>query len=106
MPKGYPGRVFSDTERVCRYRRKLRQNVIAAYGGMCACCGERNEVFLVIDHLNGGGNAHRRRVGGSSQTFYRWLRDGGYPAEFRVLCQNCNWAVRMGGCPHQESNRG
>lgn len=88
-----------------KYVRRLRHDVWDAYGGrFCRCCGETEEYFLTIDHVDGGGSAHRReiRATGQSSKFYLWLRDNAYPSGFQVLCQNCNvgkW--RNGGrCPH------
>ena len=86
-----------------RYARKLRRAAFDAYGGpVCACCGEDQELFLTIDHVNGDGAAHRRELG--KRVIYGWLKEHGYPEGFRVLCQNCNagrW--RNGGvCPHEE----
>ena len=37
-------------------KRKLRQEVLDAYGGKCACCGEEQYEFLCIDHVNDDGN--------------------------------------------------
>lgn len=89
--------------------RKLRVAVLEAYGGGCACCGEDEEKFLAIDHVNGGGNAHREKIFGkkniSGPMMYRWLRNQGYPKdEFQLLCHNCNIGKHHNGgiCPHQE----
>lgn len=69
----------------------------------CACCEEPNLVFLVIDHIEGGGNEHRKQTrtrGGYS--FYLWLIREGFPEGFRVLCHNCNMATgTLGYCPHK-----
>ena len=40
-------------------RATLRQTVIAAYGGKCACCGIDDWHFLSIDHINNDGAKHR-----------------------------------------------
>ncbi len=84
-------------------RRKLRLEAIEAYGGKCVCCGEAEEAFLEFDHINGGGNAHRREVGSTKQV-YVWLKANGYPANvFQLLCANCNRAKeRPEGCPHAQ----
>src|SRR5689334_23309544 len=37
---------------------RLRAEVIAAYGGKCACCGETEQKFLTIDHEEGTGAEH------------------------------------------------
>lgn len=81
--------------------QERKREVVNAYGGKCACCGENRLVFLAIDHVNGGGNQHRKEVGGSYR-IYRWLKEHGYPGGFRVLCHNCNFATTGGKtCPHQ-----
>ena len=84
--------------------RAMRNAAIDAYGATCACCGERANEFLTIDHI-GGIKAHgvastdfRRKATG----LYAWLKQHNYPAGFRVLCMNCNWSIGCRGyCPHQ-----
>lgn len=83
-------------------RRRYREEAFAAYGGACACCGEKNYEFLTIDHPDGGGRKEREEnfaPGGSS--FARWLARQGYPPGYRVLCHNCNSSYGYYGyCPH------
>lgn len=83
---------------------KLKQEVFEHYGGnRCACCGEVKDIkFLHIDHKNGGGNAHRRAIGGhSGGKFYRWLKKNGFPVGYQVLCADCNTVKGYyGECPH------
>lgn len=93
-----------------RYARQKhqerREQVIRHYGSVCSCCGEDHSAFLAVDHVDGGGNAHRRELGKGkmvgSSTFYRWLIESGFPDGFQVLCHNCNFAKshHPGGCPH------
>lgn len=87
-----------------KYRDHLRQQVIDHYGGKCQCCGETTREFLCIDHINGGGNEHRRQTsiwGGFH--FTRWLIKHDCPDGFQVLCHNCNMAKGMyGTCPHNK----
>lgn len=72
-----------------------RALVLAHYGTVCACCGTTKD--LGIDHVNGGGDEHRRELGRNGGAgFYRWLIDQGYPAGFQVLCGRCN-ASKSGG---------
>lgn len=89
-----------------KYNRELRARTLAAYGGHCVCCGEQTPQFLVIDHIAGGGNQHRRSlgiVGGGGADFYRWLARENYPQGFRVLCHNCNMSRgAYGFCPHED----
>jgi hypothetical protein len=83
-----------------RYVHRMRQGALDAYGRECACCGDSTEVFLAIDHIDGGGNRHRKEIGGSGSHFYIWLARNDYPPGFQTLCHNCNWAKSRGGCPH------
>ena len=85
-----------------QYVRKLREQVIATYGGRCECCGETAYEFLTVDHTNGDGAKHRKECG-AGHTFYRWLVKAGCPREgFRLLCWNCNLSRgRYGFCPHE-----
>lgn len=90
-------------QRVMDRAKIVKDAVFAAYGGyVCACCGERNPVFMTIDHIHGCGHEQRKKhgLGGS---FYAWLRRKGFPPGFQVLCFNCNLgrAKNGGVCPHQ-----
>lgn len=92
------------------YHRKLynekRDLVFAAYGGyVCACCGEKEPTFLTIDHVNGGGNKHIKKIGGAGK-LYPWLIRHGFPAGFQVLCFNCNHGKHLNGgiCPHKKTS--
>ena len=91
---------------VRKHQQKLRANTLIAYGGdppRCACCSESYLEFLSIDHIGGGGNIERRRLGISGINFYRWLKKHNYPLGYRVLCFNCNLAIGFYGyCPHQK----
>jgi hypothetical protein len=86
-----------------RMRQALRLEVLNFYGGKCACCGEAEICFLAIDHINGGGNKHRKEIGGSK--IYFWLKANNFPSGFQVLCHNCNLAKGFYGiCPHNVQN--
>ena len=90
------------------HHASLRQDALAAYGNVCACCGETQELFLSIDHIDGGGTKHRKEVsrGKGGHHFYQWLKSADYPSEFQTLCYNCNWGKYRNGniCPHQETS--
>ena len=85
---------------------KLKIEVLSHYAGglpKCACCDDLHIEFLGIDHIDGGGAKHRKKVGGSGQV-YRWLRKNGYPKGYRVLCNNCNASFGLYGyCPHKSN---
>ena len=98
-----------DTKRWHRSARKrLKLQMIAAYGGNCDCCGENRHEFLTLDHVNRDGNQHRATFGGrgiaTSMQIWADLKRRGWPKDgFRVLCMNCNWATRYGtACPHTQ----
>lgn len=83
----------------------LRAELLAAYGSACACCGERQPLFLDLDHVENDGAAHRREVGNNTQVALQ-LRAQGWPkGRYQLLCCNCNQGkARNGGvCPHAKS---
>lgn len=88
--------------KVKEYHNILRNEIFNKYGNSCACCGESRREFLCIDHINGGGNKHRKSIGNQLGIgFYRWLRNNNWPQGFRTLCHNCNMALGFSGyCPH------
>ena len=45
---------------------KNRLTVLQFYSAQipfCKCCGEKEMKFLSMDHVNGGGNKHRKELG-------------------------------------------
>ena len=87
-----------------KYRTELRLEVLVHYSQSppsCSCCNEKHLEFLAIDHINGGGNQHLKKLGMRGSRFYSWLRRNHYPHEYRVLCHNCNSSYgAYGYCPH------
>lgn len=80
-------------------RIAIRFAVLRAYGNKCQCCNEERHEFLGIDHINGGGQIHRKKLFGH---FYEWLKRHNYPSGFRILCHNCNQAKGIYRyCPHE-----
>jgi hypothetical protein len=92
----------ANKDRYKEYSRQLKWDVVEAYGGKCVCCGEDRIEFLTVDHVDGGGKAHRRTLGGYGRSIYRWLKLQGFPQEgYQLLCWNCNCAKGFYGvCPH------
>ncbi len=82
-------------------RMEQRRQVISHYGGACVCCDLDDMDVLSIDHVNGGGTAHRKLIGDSSYQMYKWIIENNYPEDFQVLCMNCNLAKSQGTCPHR-----
>lgn len=91
-------------------RDKERKDIVFTYYGgyVCACCGEDEETFLTIDHIENDGAAHRKAISGqnrqSGQRLYRWIVKNGFPEGFQVLCMNCNFGKHQNGgvCPHEK----
>lgn len=86
---------------IASYHQRQRLFVLQQYGSQCACCGEKQDKFLSMDHIDGGGSQHRKALNRIGTRFYRWLVDQGFPKGYQVLCHNCNMAKGFyGQCPH------
>lgn len=84
------------------YVKRQRVELLAAYGNRCNCCNETTEEFLTLDHIFNDGAEHRKNQVGGSRV-YADLKKKGYPKDrYQLLCMNCNFAKRMGDCPHQK----
>lgn len=88
-----------------RHRDKLREEVLAAYGGCCKCCGETEPQFLTVDHVFNDGAQERQRRGNKFRPgsgMYARLRREGFPQDrYQLLCWNCNLSKRFNGeCIH------
>lgn len=93
------------SNRACerRYRQRIRREVLGHYGATCKCCGETEEKFLSLDHVNNNGSEHRRAIGRKQMgyAFYLWIKRNNYPDFLQILCHNCNMAKGFyGSCPH------
>lgn len=84
-----------------KIRQRLREKVLEVYGNKCACCNEREQAFLEVDHIENDGADHRRKL--KAKKLYKWLEQNNWPKEgFQLLCCNCNNAKsRYSICPHQ-----
>lgn len=90
-------------------RARLKRQVFDHYGAFCACCGETEEMFLTLGHVNQDGAQHRRAVsngsvrGGTTAGIFLDVIRRGFPDDFRIECYNCNCgSYRNGGvCPHE-----
>jgi len=95
-----------NNERIRVFKVMQRQEVFTHYGnGKCACvrCGFDDIRALSIDHINGGGNEHRRELqaarpshrGMGGTDFYRWLKQHDYPEGYQTLCMNCQFIKQL-----------
>ncbi len=84
-------------------RRQLNRTRILLYysnnNPQCSCCGEKEDKFLCLDHINGGGHQHRKNI---KNRIYEWIIKNDFPKGFQILCHNCNMAKGFyGECPHK-----
>jgi len=93
-----------DSKHKKEYHQKHKRLAIAHYSNntnKCECCGENAFEFLTFDHINGGGNKHRKN--NKIWNLAVWLVKNDYPEGFRILCFNCNCSIgHCGYCPHQK----
>lgn len=84
-------------------RDENRAIVLTHYGGKCVECNESKPTCLAIDHIEGGGNTHRKKIGKYGSGFFKWLIDNDFPEGFQILCHNCNMDkyLNAGICPHK-----
>jgi hypothetical protein len=104
--------VWKESERLrqLEFYHRLRREVFEAYGGMkCACCGETEETFLTLDHINNDGAEHRRSLSKTGRKVtsgvWHWIKRNNFPPGFQVLCMNCNFSKfrNNGVCAHKLS---
>jgi len=90
-------------KRRARQRADEKRIVFEHYGNRCSCCGESELCFLAIDHIDGDGNNHRKKIGKWGSGFFKWLIKNGFPEGFQILCHNCNMGKHLNGgiCPHK-----
>ncbi len=78
------------------YARNLRSSVVTAMGAKCVRCGFSDLRALQIDHIDGGGNAERRKLKCSPKTYLDNVLQSFMKTEnrYQLLCANCNWIKR------------
>lgn len=71
---------------------RLLDQVLEQYGRKCGVCGfDSDQRILQLDHVNGGGNQERRRIGTRGIRRRALERSN----EYQLLCPNCNWTKRF-----------
>lgn len=93
-------RLESTKSRARNKYKEDRLRLIKHYGGECHCCHEKRFEFLSFDHIEGGGNKHRKKEGNNLVNI---LKRENFPKNIRILCHNCNLSFGFYGyCPHGE----
>jgi len=97
----------SKEQKATRSKERLqiwRKAVMAAYGGQCACCGEREIAFLTLDHVYNDGRQDRRQGIFGMMLYQKALEE--FSDRYQVLCRNCNFAKwSYGVCPHRNVDK-
>ena len=97
---------WHSTEGTRKEYEKLRNELIEYYSegkNCCACCGEKEPMFLSLDHINNDGYTHRQETNSYGSQFYKKMKAEGFPRILQVLCMNCNHGKmrNKGICPHK-----
>lgn len=93
--------------KVAIYKARVKRKMVDGYGGKCTCCGETRIEFLVADHINNDGARRRKNRDHPhhGHALYMWILKNKLPADFTVLCYNCNNARQFSrACPHAVRN--
>ncbi len=108
LPKAHRQRHYrtqQDKDYFNKRNHRIREEVLRHYGDRCVCCGESRIELLGIDHINGGGAAHKRQDP-TAKSITKWLKKNGFPDGYEVRCHNCNCAIgHYGYCPHKPEVR-
>jgi hypothetical protein len=74
-------------------KARLKSRLLQFYGSTCAVCGFADARALTLDHVNGNGNAERKRIG--ERGVYQRALETYLPDEYRTLCMNCQFIQRV-----------
>lgn len=96
-PTRWKGGISLDRTTYQRDRdQRLRKSVIEALGGKCVTCEFSDPRALQIDHINGGGQRERKKLGYGRNKLYQIVLASFLAKEnkYQLLCANCNWIKR------------
>lgn len=89
--------ITASVERNRTLSKKLKIEALNIYGLECNCCKQNIIEFLVIDHIDSKLRTDKQ----NGISFYRQLKQDGWPSGFQTLCSNCNSAKSdTDHCPH------
>ena len=92
-------------DRITNYRNNIRNYVLNKYGGACVCCGEKQLLFLTIDHKNNDGYQDRINLSSPMGRLLKLKREP-IRTDLQIACFNCNLGRELnnGICPHKLNN--
>lgn len=98
------GKINCDKKRH-KFRDNLKLKIIEYYSkgkNCCECCGEKQRLFLTVDHINNDG--FKDKISG--HYLYIWILKNNFPDGFQIYCMNCNLGKHLnhGVCPHKNRN--
>jgi len=67
-----------------------KEKIYSILGEKCVKCGYSDIRALQIDHVNGGGNTHRRALGWKYFKTLSEMSQDDLRKDFQILCANCN----------------
>lgn len=74
-------------------RDRIRRAAQNALGGKCVHCGHEDMRVLHVDHVHGGGNAHRATV--TPAALYREILADPTSGKYQLLCCCCNLVKKI-----------
>ena len=87
----------SKHRRVANYA-KHKAILYAELGNRCVCCGERDQMYLSVDHVNNDGGKYRKQSLAHHKIHRLLKHHRENPGSLQLLCINCNHAkMRNGG---------
>jgi hypothetical protein len=73
---------------------QLKHEILEKLGSKCQKCGYPDIRCLDIDHIEGGGNIHRKKIG-VGVGYLKDILKGIEKNQYRLLCKNCNWLAYL-----------
>jgi len=98
---------LAQKRKIYKKQSRLKLLELLANGSpYCKNCGFTDVRALQLDHINGGGNDDRKRLGGSDVEITYYLKHLNEAREtLQVLCANCNWVKKYENNEHAWSKK-
>ena len=83
--------------RTVAYYLKCKVILYGELGDKCVNCGERDLLFLTIDHVNNDGGKRRKQSTAHYKIYSLLKHHRQNPGALQLLCMNCNFAKMKNG---------